>query len=283
MYTYIPLIYIKKYSYPTQAANELAVSCLQVSPQNVDANYVQGIFIFYNEDFEKGLTQFQKVMTLDPKNVDAQAMCTKAIDLKAKKAKGNELFSFGEFRQAYNIYTEALAIDPKLLSFNSCLYYNKALANSKFGDVWDTITDCSEALKANPNYIKPLLMLGRCHSEIRNYEEAVENYKLAHKLCNTVEIGRLLNEAVEVLRKSKLAPKDFYMVLGVLGNATQAEIKKAYHKKAMIHHPDRHSKASADMKRKQEIRFKEVDEAYRVLSDKAKRDAYDKSHSKQSG
>lgn len=260
----------------------MAVSCLQVSPNHVEANYVHGLFIFYNENFEKGIAQFEKVLTLDPKNDNALTMCSKANDLKAKKAKGNEFFANGEFRQAYDMYTEALAIDPLLWTFNSCLHYNRALANSKFGDVWDTINDCTAALKANRKYIKPLLLLGRCHSDIRNYDEAVDNYKLAQKLYDTAEVRRLLNEAIDMLQKSKLLPKDFYMVLGILSNATQAEVKIAYRKKALIHHPDRHSKASAKMKRKQEVRFKEVDEAYRVLSDNAKRNVYDKSRSKKS-
>lgn len=264
-----------------QTANELAVSCLKVNPTHVEANYVHGLFIFYDDSFEKGVEQFLKVLELDPQYARAQAMCTKAEDLKARKAKGNELYANGHFREAYNVYTDTLTIDPRLRRFNSILYYNRAMAASKKnGDVWDVIHDCTAALKHNPNYVKPLLLLGRCHSDIRNYDEAIEHFRLALQLNETVEIRRLLDEAIDILEKSKLVPKDYYVILGIINNATPAEVKKAYRKKALIHHPDRHAKASAEMQRKQEVRFKEVDEAYRILSDTTKRSVYDKSQAK---
>jgi molecular chaperone DnaJ len=67
-----------------------------------------------------------------------------------------------------------------------------------------------------------------------------------------------------------MAKRDYYQVLGVTNNASDAEIKKAYRKLAMKHHPDRnpHNKDS-------EKRFKEVKEAYEMLSDPQKRATYD--------
>ncbi len=63
---------------------------------------------------------------------------------------------------------------------------------------------------------------------------------------------------------------DFYATLGVSRQAPLQEIKKAYRKLAMKHHPDRAGDNKAS-----ETRFKEVNQAYEVLSDKAKRATYD--------
>uniref|UniRef100_A0A182NK77 J domain-containing protein n=1 Tax=Anopheles dirus TaxID=7168 RepID=A0A182NK77_9DIPT len=63
--------------------------------------------------------------------------------------------------------------------------------------------------------------------------------------------------------------KDFYKVLGVAKSATDDEIKKAYRRLALKYHPDKNKSPQA------EERFKEVAEAYEVLSDKKKRDMYD--------
>jgi molecular chaperone DnaJ len=65
--------------------------------------------------------------------------------------------------------------------------------------------------------------------------------------------------------------KDFYDVLGVARDADAAELKRAYRKLAMEHHPDRNpgDKQSED-------RFKEASEAYQVLSDPEKRGLYDR-------
>jgi molecular chaperone DnaJ len=67
-----------------------------------------------------------------------------------------------------------------------------------------------------------------------------------------------------------MSKRDYYEVLGVQRNASEAEIKKAYRRLAMKHHPDR----NPDDKQSEEI-FKEAKEAYEVLSDSQKRAAYD--------
>ena len=68
-----------------------------------------------------------------------------------------------------------------------------------------------------------------------------------------------------------MAKRDYYEVLGVNRDASEDEIKKAYRKLAMQHHPDRNlDSATAEEK------FKEAKEAYEVLSDQDKRSAYDR-------
>src|SRR5665213_2216255 len=65
--------------------------------------------------------------------------------------------------------------------------------------------------------------------------------------------------------------RDFYEVLGVERGCADAELKKAFRKAAMEHHPDRHGGCT-----KAESRFKEINEAYSVLCDPQKRAAYDR-------
>ena len=65
-------------------------------------------------------------------------------------------------------------------------------------------------------------------------------------------------------------PKDLYKILGVSKNATEQEIKSAYRKLALKYHPDKH-KGDKDA----ETNFKEINQAYEVLSDKKKRQQYD--------
>ncbi len=64
--------------------------------------------------------------------------------------------------------------------------------------------------------------------------------------------------------------KDYYQIMGVARDATQAEIKQAYRKLARQYHPDVSKEAGA------EARFKEIGEAYEVLKDPEKRTAYDR-------
>ena len=67
-----------------------------------------------------------------------------------------------------------------------------------------------------------------------------------------------------------MAKRDYYEVLGVPKNASDEDIKKAYRKLAMKHHPDR-NQGDAEA----EVKFKEAKEAYEMLSDAEKRGAYD--------
>jgi DnaJ-class molecular chaperone len=62
---------------------------------------------------------------------------------------------------------------------------------------------------------------------------------------------------------------DHYTALGLGSSATLADIKKAFRQKASLYHPDRNDAADAA------ARFRAVQEAYDVLSDDAKRQAYD--------
>lgn len=64
--------------------------------------------------------------------------------------------------------------------------------------------------------------------------------------------------------------KDFYEVLGVSKSATDEEIKKAYKKLALKYHPDKNKKLGS-----KEV-FKKVAQAYDCLSNKEKRQTYDK-------
>jgi DnaJ-class molecular chaperone len=62
---------------------------------------------------------------------------------------------------------------------------------------------------------------------------------------------------------------DHYAALGLASDATLADIKKAFRQKASAYHPDRNTSAEAP------ARFRAVQAAYEVLSDDAKRQAYD--------
>ena len=70
-----------------------------------------------------------------------------------------------------------------------------------------------------------------------------------------------------------MAKRDFYEILGVSKDAADDDIKKAYRKLAMKHHPDRNQ---GDTAKVSEEKFKEAKEAYEILSDANKRGAYDR-------
>ena len=69
--------------------------------------------------------------------------------------------------------------------------------------------------------------------------------------------------------------KNYYDILGVSKNASQDEIKKAFRNLSKQYHPDRKARASEEEKKEAEAKFKEINEAYSVLSDSEKKNMYD--------
>ena len=67
-----------------------------------------------------------------------------------------------------------------------------------------------------------------------------------------------------------MAKRDYYAVLGLARDASEDDIRKAYRRLAMKHHPDRNPEDKGS-----EEKFKEAKEAYEVLSEAEKRRAYD--------
>ena len=63
--------------------------------------------------------------------------------------------------------------------------------------------------------------------------------------------------------------RDYYEILSISKNASDEQIKSAFRKKALEYHPDRNKSKDAESK------FKEVNEAYQILSDSEKRSKYD--------
>merc|ERR1711868_308474 len=228
----------------------------------------------YEDNVDGAFSHFTQVLRFAPDHVRAKEIYKKAKSLKAKKEEGNTAFKAGNLEEAYKLYSEALLIDPCNRSTNAKLYFNRATVTAKQKKTAECITDCDKALDLDPNYTKAMLRRAKCYMESEQYEEAVRDYeKVLKSDKGNMEYRQLLQEAKLELKKSKR--KDYYKILGVEKTANDDEIKKAYRKRAMVHHPDRHSSASEDEKKDHETKFKEVGEAYAILSDEKKRRMYD--------
>ena len=100
----------------------------------------------------------------------------------------------------------------------------------------ESIQDCTSALDLDENYFKAILRRAKSYMDLEMFDEAVRDYEQAHKMeRGNHEVRQLLQQAKLELKKSKR--KDYYKILGVSKDANDDEIKKAYRKRALVHHP----------------------------------------------
>lgn len=121
----------------------------------------------------------------------------------------------------------------------------------------------------DPTYLKARKTKATALGKAGDWEAAVRDFKAIQE-TNPQEpgIAKDIRNAELELKKSKR--KDYYKILGADKDAGENEIKKAYRKLAIVHHPDKNpdDAEAAD-------RFKDIGEAYETLSDPQKRARYD--------
>lgn len=250
-------------------AQNVAMSLLRQNGQDPDALVLRGRILYAQGENAKAQAHFMEAARCDPDMKIARVYLKRARELEKKKEAGNEAFKKGDFKIARELYTEALAVDPDNKGTNAKLYQNRAITHTKLKAWNEAIEDCDEALKLDPTYTKARKTRAKALGESGDWDEALREYKAC--LEATPEDSTLRKEirnAEMELKKSKR--KDYYKILGVDKNASENEIKKAYRKMAIIHHPDKNPDDAAAAER-----FKDIGEAYETLSDPQKRAAYD--------
>jgi len=254
-------------------AQILANDIIREDQFNCEGLYVRGLCLYYQDQTERAYRLFQQLLRTSPDFKKAKDAYKKARLLETTKEEGNQAFRNQDYAKALERYTTALAVDPLNTNTNAKLYNNRGTVNYKLNNKTECIEDCTKAINLDATYIKPYLRRAKCYMDTEQYEDAVRDYEKVTKMDRSNENRQLLKEAKLELKKSQR--KDYYKIIGVPKTATDDEIKKAYRKEALKHHPDRHSNETDEKKKEEERLFKEVGEAYSVLSDPQKKARYD--------
>ncbi|KAL1961291.1 hypothetical protein VTO42DRAFT_19 [Malbranchea cinnamomea] len=250
-------------------AQNIAMSLLRENNQDPDALFLRGRLFYLQGDNDQAINHFRRVLSLDPDATHAVKYLRMVQKLLRTKDEGNAAFKARKYREAIEIYTRGLEIDPSNRDINSKLLQNRAQAYSNLKEYEKAIEDCTKALEFDPTYIKARRTRAKAYGGAGNWDEAVRELKnIAENHPEEKGIREEIRNAEWELKKSKR--KDYYKILGVDKDATEQEIKKAYRKKAIQHHPDKNVNGD-----KSDEAFKEIVEAYETLSDPQKRASYD--------
>ncbi|KAL2351012.1 hypothetical protein BJ546DRAFT_813889, partial [Cryomyces antarcticus] len=250
-------------------AQNVAMSILRSNNQDPEALVLRGRALYAQGDNEKAIQHFRQALSCDPDFKDAVKYLRMVQKLDRMKEEGNTLFKSGKYQQAVDVYTQALKVDPLNKGTNSKILQNRALCYTRLKDYKAVIADCSRALALDPTYLKARKTKAKALGESGDWEEAVKEYKSIQETSPSEPgIAQEVRNAELELKKSKR--KDYYKILGIEKDADENQIKKAYRKLAIVHHPDKNpdDEDAAD-------RFKDIGEAYETLSDSQKRARYD--------
>jgi DnaJ family protein C protein 7 len=255
----------KNYSEASRIVNSL----IRLDTQNPDALYLRARVFYSQGDNQKTAAHCMEALRCDPDFSKARSLLKMSRAIEAQKDAGNTAFKLNKLDEAYEAYTAALEIDPKNDHMNARLYSNRAAVLQKQKKFEEALLDCDKAIELDGEFYKAYSRRAACFMETEKYEEATRDYKkLIEADGSNREYQNLLRKAELELKKS--LRKDYYKVLGLTKSAGETEIKKAYRKLALQYHPDKNAGDE-----KAEVRFKEIGEAYAILSDPEKKARYD--------
>jgi DnaJ family protein C protein 7 len=250
-------------------AQNVVMSILRNNNQDPDALVLRGRILYAQGENDKAIQHYRQALSCDPDFKAAVQNLRMVQKLERMKSEGNASFKAGRYQQAVDTYTEALAVDPANKNTNSKILQNRALCNSRLKQWKAAIADCDKALELDPSYTKARKTRAKALGESGNWEEAVRELKAIYE-ANPGEPGLAKEIREAELEQKKSKRKDYYKILGLEKDCTEQEVKKAYRKLAIVHHPDKNpgDEDAAD-------RFKEIQEAHETLSDSQKRARYD--------
>ena len=200
-------------------------------------------------------------------------------EFEEKREAGNTAFKEKQYEEAIEFWTICIDMDPKNKAVAK-LYCNRATTNSKIKKNELAVDDATKAIELDPFYIKAYSRRAESNYTLggeNRLKATIEDYKKILELQSESEdqneIKKKLKQAEVALKRA--GRKDLYSILGVSQGADDDELRKAYRKMALKFHPDKQSGKSDEEKTEAESKFKEINEAYEVLSDKEKRERYD--------
>lgn len=114
--------------------------------------------------FDDAVAAAEKAGKIDPRNIEVAILFNNVKLVSRARTRGNDLFRSERFTEACSAYGEGLKFDPT----NSVLYCNRAACWFKIGQWEQSIEDCNQALRIQPNYTKAILRRAASNNKVKN-------------------------------------------------------------------------------------------------------------------
>lgn len=261
------------------SANAAINDALRVNPNSPDILTLRGLVLFLGGKLPQAQKHAENALRLDPSCESAQKLRKRVKDVERLKEEGNVAFKAGRLEEAIDKYAETLQRigeaeeESKGGQIRATLLSNRATTLLKLSRHQEALTDINISLQLSPNSFKALRTRARINLHLEKFDASIADFKSSIQQAQTegsateADVRALksdLKKAEAALKRSKT--KDYYKILGVARDCSDADIKKGYRRESLKHHPDKGG---------DEEKFKLVVEAHAVLSDAQRRARYD--------
>lgn len=259
------------------AANIAANDLLRLEPNSPEVLTIRGLILFLSGKLPQAIQHVTSALRLDPGHGDASRLRKRIKDVERLKEEGNTAFKNGKLQDAVDRYTEALERigdadeEGKGGQIRAVVLSNRATTQLKLERYEEALADTEASLALYSTSFKALRTRARINLHLDKMDAAVADFKASIEQAGVegadTDVRALrveLKKAEAALKRSKT--KDYYKILGLSRGCVEADIKKAYRRESLKHHPDKGG---------DEEKFKLVVEAHAVLSDPQRRQRYD--------
>lgn len=276
-FTQLKLIYVDTLLNNVKLTEAIDFLINKVSPeekQNIEFEFLLALAFYYDGKYAKAKAiLINNVLSKNKENENYNQLLRILNDIEKQKEQANEVFRNGKYQEAIELYSKLLELDPKNKNFNSLIYSNRALCYQKLNNMMEALKDVNKSISLNENYTKAYLRRGNIYMALKMYEEAKYDFQKVKDLePNNSDVHKLLEDAKKNEKQAK--KRDYYKILDLKPDANENDIRKAYKKLALKWHPDRNNE-SEEQKKMAEKTFRDINDAYSVLSDPKKKQQYD--------
>ena len=264
----------------TDSALRLTKMVLLQHAQNPTAYWIRGQAVFAMGDTDHGLKLQQEALRLDPDSSQIKDSYKRSKQVNTCMKNAEQCMFRRDFPKAVEIFTECIgtcghSIAPKTALY-ATFHTRRAEAYVRLKDYPMALKDCAKVIYSHEDYIPAILVRFKAYHGLEQHEIALEEVQeLLQKYPSDSKLRAAYDTADFLYRKSRRV--DYYQLLGVPSIASEMEIKKAYKRKALEYHPDKHSQDQQAQAQAQK-KFQQLGEGLEVLCNEFQRDLYDKGY-----
>lgn len=250
---------------------EDTMSVMKQEAGNLEALFLRGQAFYYLGEREAAIKHYSQALKYDPEHSASKAEFKRLSKLEKAQNSAEENLKASKFQEALQDFETALLLEPSSEFVTPKLFLGKCKALVSLKQPSQAVEACTKAIELDGQLLDAYLQRAEAHLLDSDYDKALHNFQKAREIQPQ---NQQANEGIQrTQRLQKMAKrKDYYKILDVTKTASDAEIRKAYRKLALVWHPDKHD---ADKKEEAEKKYVEIAEAYEVLSNEDARRRYD--------